>query len=180
MLNVNLVPQNIKDELKFKTISNSINSIIAILLIFIGLAVAACYGAIFYLEKQFDIKADISKNIDKDTEVYTNELIAINKITDYTAKIQTDYIKWSNLFYSIGLLTNNEIYFNSLTIDKKNNSLVISAHAKTRDGLLSFKDKIEKSPYLSDIAFPLKTLFEKENIDFTINATISSYEFNKL
>lgn len=179
MLKINLVPKKLKDEFKMEKISMSLNKIMVVFLIFVFFSYIALLGLSYYLKTVQDELDFIVKNTNKDSEEYEKEVIEINTNTQYISEVQSDYTYWSKLYYSIGQTINKDLRFNSISIDKEASKVSINGHAATRQSLLDFKDQIEKNIYLSDIVFPIKTLFEKEDIDFSINATISSYEFNE-
>ncbi len=180
MLNLNLVPEELKNKIKLKKIAKSIDNAILSLTIFFIAYLAVFYGASLYLNNYYINTKSVAISADKDTATYTKKFQEINKISDFIASKQTDFNKWSNLIYSLAQDMDTNLKLSSLKINKKNNALSIAGHAQTRESLLNFKKNIEKNKYLSNIVFPIKTLFEKKDIDFNINATIDSYDFNEL
>jgi len=80
------------------------------------------------------------------------------------------------LIYDISLSDTKGIDIATFSVNKKEKIFNIRGEAKNREDLLTFKEKLEEIPYISEIIIPLQSLFQKENISFDINASIESYE----
>ncbi len=177
MINLNLLPENLKKEIESKKILHFINKAIIISSVLLFIYLIAFNISKYILIKHYRETKEVFANTNHETESYINNMDIINKKINYIKDIQADYIIWSKLIYDISLTNNDGIIFESLSVNKDKKILNIRGKAKTREKLLLFKDKIQEVPYLSEIVFPLQNLFKKEDINFDINATIKTYDF---
>lgn len=180
MLTINLIPKKLKDELKLQRLSKSIDKILITLVLFFVVIVSLLYTTIFYMQSHLELFQIIASDASKNTESYVVELTTINKNTEFIQTIQADHSRWSLFFAAIEKLINPGMTVNTITLDKETKAITIAAHANTRDDLLKFKSNLEETKLLNDIVFPIKTLFEKEDINFSINAQINSQNLNEL
>ncbi len=177
MININLIPEKLKKEIEFKKLFNFINHAIIILLIIISVYLSSFLIGKYILNEHYQETMQKYNLTNQGTEVHTSNIEEINKKIDFIYNLQTNKVVWSKLIYDISLTNNANISIDSVSLNKDKKILNIRGQAKSREGLLEFKSALEKITYLSDIVFPLQSLFKKEDISFDINANISSYDF---
>ncbi len=131
----------------------------------------------YILNKHYQKTKDSFALTNQGANAKTSDLDTINKKINFIHTIQADRVIWSKLIYDISLTDNSGINIKSLSFSKEKKNLNIRGEAKTREELLKFKSALEKISYLSEIIFPLQSLFKKDDISFDINANIESYDF---
>jgi len=177
MISINLIPEKLKKEIEFKKLFSFINHVIVILFILLFIYLSIFLLAKYILNKHYQETVNKFKLTSQDTTTHTNNMVEINKKIDFIYTLQENQVVWSKLIYDIGLTDNDGISIDVLSLNKDKKGLNIRGKAKSREKLLEFKAALEDISYLSDIIFPLQSLFKKEDISFDINANISSYDF---
>lgn len=177
MINLNIIPENLKKDIKLRQfydlLKNFLSTIFVILIVFI---------IIFQLFKLVLSKyyiASISDNnfLSKNTEIYSRQVQDINNQIDSVKSIQKDFTNWSKMLEFIRTSESRDIRIGSIGIDKEKKKLTISGNAQTRDSLLIFKDKLDKSGYFEKFELPIENLLKKDDITFNLDVTFKSYEF---
>lgn len=176
MIFLNILPEELKQEIKFSEIKDIFQKII-------GFIVLACvvYSAFlvysnFILIDNLKIRKTFINNINSENNS-NNELQGTASTVDKILKVQSEFFKPSFVIYDIVDIAGENISFSNLSIDKKTNRVLISGFAKTRDDLLNFKNKLSNSKNYSNINFPIENLLSKEKILFNISFDIKSYEY---
>lgn len=95
----------------------------------------------------------------------------INKGVDLVSSIQKNNYYWTNFFYELSSLAPPEVKLNSLVTEEVNISLI--GRSETRDDLIVFKERLEKSECFHSVDVPLSNIVKKENIDFRIDLKIN-------
>lgn len=180
MLTLNIIPPELKKQIHLGHINKRINSYFLI-----SLFTIISYGVVLFLvtvilQKDYKYTSESASFVTRDAENYNAKTKEINMQISQIEEIQKNTVNWSIPIHKLINTTKRGIQINNLSLDKKNNSLQISGMADTREDLLSFKDNLNDTTFLSGINLPIESLLKKENITFNITATISSYEFNQL
>jgi len=175
MLTLNIIPKNLKQEIRNYQIQKLIKSLLKILFIFSVLIILNTATSHMYLNNY--IKKEIDpliehesnkKNIDAE-----NKLAEISSKIDRLDKMQDDFIPWSNLLLSIAENTPNEISYSQITMNKTDSSLLLKGFAPTREGLIKLRDYLKNNNFISELNFPVSNMLKKENINFDINTKIN-------
>jgi Tfp pilus assembly protein PilN len=180
MITLNIIPPELKKEIKIKKIYTALKDFYAVLFINI------CLIAIIYLTALGIIQAHFLKTINntslliKSTKNYEQQIKEINTKIDEVEKIQSEAVNWSYLISSLFYSAPKGIFFNSVSANKEKNFIIINGVAAKRENLLAFNELLKKSKYFKNVNLPLSSLLKKENINFTITAEIKSYDFNQL
>lgn len=179
MITLNIIPNEIKKELKLKGLFALMKNILNILTILI-----AFYSIIFLCGKlilniYFTNIIQESNLLIKKTEDKTGKIREINTQINSVEKIQAESKSWTNMLLAITELMGEQIKLNQLKLDSVNNTISFTGRSASREDLIQLKNQLEQSPNFSEVNFPIKNLFEKENINFEINAKIKSYEFEQ-
>ncbi|NCO80065.1 PilN domain-containing protein, partial [Candidatus Falkowbacteria bacterium] len=146
---------------------------ISLVLIVIAILIAIILlVAKIVLQLKFNNIIEQTTLVTKNNQGYNSKVREINGKLNFMAKIQNDYIPWSNLVKKLAEITPADINFSYLKFDAQDKTISLKGKAKSRDSLLSFKDEMAANPVFQDIGFPIKNILEKENIDFEINAKL--------
>lgn len=174
MIKLNIIPDKIKKEIKANFIYNITKKSLYIIIIFLSLfgiiLMTSEYILLSALTKEMNGATLDFKSSAKTSENKVNE---INNQINSLETIQNDFTRWS-IFYDF--ITKNSpegIIFNSISIDKNVPSVIFRGFSVDRDTLLSLKKLLEESDVFDNIDFPIKSLLQKENINFEIKAKLN-------
>lgn len=175
MLILNILPPEVKNEIKFKSIFKSIIFSLCLISFCIIAYSIVLYGCKFYLENYFlEIS---SKNViaTKNTDNYSKQVKDINKQISYIEGIEKNSVIWSNLIKFLFDNFPSDIKIKNININKSDNSMIISGIAGTRSSLILIRKYFEENNNFSLLSFPIQNLVEKQNINFEIKLLIKSY-----
>ena len=173
MLTINLLPEELKKELKFLKLYNVVNKMITlIILLTFFLTAFVVYGK-FLLKTQTDVfSGSLSMIENKDTEV--SRIDEIEKEIAQVKSIQGSEVKWAKTIEALITTMNSDIVISSMKIDKDLNQVSISGTAKTREALLALKKTLESNENYPKLDFPIRNLSERQNINFDIKMNLKS------
>ena len=175
MLTLNILPSEVKQEIKFKYVFNSTKLILYIFTFAVAVYSLALYGCYFYLQGYYKDISQQTTIATKNTDNYSKQVKDINKQISYIEGIEKETIYWSLLIKDLFNNLPGDIRLTKVDYNKKNNSLALAGVAKTRDGLISMRKYFENNKNLSLTSFPVQSLVQKENINFDIVLNINSY-----
>lgn len=174
MLTLNLVSAEQKKEIKLRHLYGFIKKIsLTLIVIAIVIAIILLVAKIV-LQLKFNNIVEQTTLVTKNNQGYNSKVREINGKLGFIAKIQDEYIPWSNLIKKLAAITPADINFSYLKLDAQDKTISLKGKAKFRDSLLDFKDEMAANPVFQNIGFPIKNILEKENIDFEINAKLDS------
>lgn len=180
MITLNILPIELKKELKLKLIYKILKNLFLICIILICI-----YGIIItvikiFLQIHFINTVEETTLITRSTQNYSKKVYDINIKLNEVENIQENSINWS---YLIAFIANNlasDIKLNRLQLAKDGKNLVLSGFSSSRQSLLDLKNALESSSYFTEVNFPISNLLEKKDITFEISANINAYDFEKL
>ena len=174
MLTLNLVSAEQKKEIKLRHLYGFIKKISLTLVVIAIIIAIILLVAKIVLQLKFNNIVEQTTLVTKNNQGYNSKVREINGKLGFIAKIQDEYIPWSNLIKKLAAITPADINFSYLKLDAQDKTISLKGKAKFRDSLLDFKDEMAANPVFQDIGFPIKNILEKENIDFEINAKLDS------
>ncbi len=181
MIKLNLLSSQEKEEIRWEKINRilMINGtvIIAELVIFIVLFLAMD----FYLSREFS-KID-NLVVQKQQEAEVKEIgelkiktQSFNERLNLVDEIQNQQISWTKILEKLSLITPESVQIISLDISPKNNETdVINSeqylfnlvgHAKTREDMLEFENRLKDSDYFSNLESNRSNYLESYNVNF--------------
>ena len=190
MINFNLLPPEIKEELKWEKINRSftIHSliIIAMIVVFILLLLIIQLYSVMKLTdlertiglKKENIKVKEVKNLEDEIGSFNENLIILDKIQkNHLYFSQVISIFAENVPESIQVIRLNIIQpekdKKNKEEGKKNYQVNISGKAAKRDNLLIFKNALEETSCFIKIYSPLSNLIKREDIDFRFTGDLN-------
>lgn len=172
MLALNLVSQDLKKEIKLRRLYHSLKRIYFLLLIVVIFTAITLLVAQIILQNNFNKIVEQTTLITKNSQTYNLRVREVNARLNSVDQIQNNFVYWTKLFEALTGGIKNDVTFSYLKINGGDSSAMIRGAAKTRSGLLDFKETLESSDIFSDINFPLSNLLEKNNINFEISAKL--------
>lgn len=177
MLTLNIIPPELKKQIHLKNIYKKIVNYFFFLLFTIIFYGIVLFLVVFVLKTEYKNTANNANLTTKDAANYVLQAKDINIQIDQIEEIQNEIVNWSDFIIKLINYTNNGIQIKSISLSKKNESLIITGFSDTRDNLLLFKQTLTDADFLENINLPIENLLEKDNINFNITAKITSYEF---
>ena len=181
MIKLNLLSSQEKEEIRWEKINRILiingTVIIAELVIFIVLFLAMD----FYLSREFS-KID-NLVVQKQQEAEVKEIgelkiktQSFNERLNLVDEIQNQQISWTKILEKLSLITPESVQIISLDISPKNNETdVINSeqylfnlvgHAKTRENMLEFENRLKDSDYFSNLESNRSNYLESYNVNF--------------
>jgi Tfp pilus assembly protein PilN len=130
------------------------------------------------LQREFNDLSQSATLVSREFSHYNQEIRKINSIIKKFNDASKNYSPLSPKILEFINKTPNDIKINFLNIDQTVGTIIISGTAKTRDSLLSYQDSLKKYTWISGVQTPISQLFQKENVNFQINAQIKKIGAN--
>ncbi|MDD5291138.1 MAG: hypothetical protein PHZ04_03405 [Patescibacteria group bacterium] len=172
MLNLNLVSQELKQEIRLRHVYKMFKQasyILVIITIFIAVVMLV---AKIILQNNFNKIVEQTTLITKDSQGQNSKIREINTHLSFVEKIQDGFIPWSYLFKDLAGYANSDINFYLVKVNKEKKEIELKGIAKTRESLLALKEGLGKSAIFYDLDFPMKNILEKNDINFEMTAKL--------
>ncbi|MBA3047431.1 PilN domain-containing protein [Patescibacteria group bacterium] len=173
MLKLNLIPQQLKKELKLKRIYKILKKMSSFIIIAMVIIAITLLIAKLIMQNHFNKIIEQGALITKSSQSYNAEARDINFQISQISQIQNEFTEWSLLLENLAAKTPEDISLSNVKISGDPSLISIKGLAGSRDNLLLFKKSLEDSPVYSDIKFPLQNIMQKENINFEISASLN-------
>lgn len=99
-------------------------------------------------------------------------LKAVNELLLETELLQARYMLWSDIAVPAADAIPRGVVLTGLTLDHPGKKWVFAGEAKTRDDLLALQKNLESLPVVASAAVPISQLTGKENLVFSITASL--------
>lgn len=158
MVNINLVPAEIKNKIaQAKASANvfSISLVIVFLFLVIG-GLAQAANSMFLEPNLAAIKSDIGQSTTdlKAFATLENKAIFLNDRAKTALAIEQKRPLWSQIMQNLINTVPQEVQFASVAFDvSKTPNIVLNGYAKSERNVVSFKDKLEASEFFKNVAF---------------------------
>jgi Tfp pilus assembly protein PilN len=172
---LDLLPQQIKQEIKRKKLFRNILSEEALFLLpFIAL-IFILFNVYYMLILQRDVASAAysvqqSQNKYQQLGTYEEKFKQMNSLVQMMDKIQSGHLHWRKVFQQLSETMPDGIYVSDLST--KNYTIFIVGKARTRDDLLDLKTKLEATACFKNIDIPLSNLVVKDDVDFQIDLSV--------
>lgn len=130
------------------------------------------------LQREFNDLSQSATLVNREFSHYNQEIRKINSIIKNFNNASKNYSPLSPKILEFIQKTPSDIKISSLNIDQTAGTIIISGTAKTRNSLLSYQDSLKKYAWISGVQAPTSQLFQKDNVNFQINARIKKLELN--
>ncbi len=186
MIKLNLLSSQEKEEIRWEKINRILiingTVIIAELVIFIVLLLTMD----FYLSREFFKIDNLVIQKQQEAEVREIEELKVktqsfNERLSLVDEIQNQQIGWTEILEKLSLITPKSVQIISLDISSANNKdnsvggeqhlFNLIGHAKTREDMLEFEDRLKNSDYFSNLESDRSNYLESYDVNFR-------YKFN--
>lgn len=175
MVNINLVPREIKDKIaQAKRSANvfSISLVVVILMIVLGILALAANNMLLKPNLE-QVKNDIRKN-SAELAVYQEmekKALFLNERAKIASEIEQKRPVWSQIVQNLINCVPQQVQLSNVEVDiTKNPNFVIDGYAKDERDIISFKDKLEISEFFKDTNFKTATAEDKPQTTTTVPA----------
>lgn len=177
MIHLNIIPEIQKKEIKLKQLYDLLKNFLSV--IFIALIFFACIFLILklILSNYFVTTIAETNFLSKNTENFSRQVSDINSQIDSMKIIQKDFIYWTKILEFLRTTQGQELSLDRISIDKEKKIISIAGLSQTRDALILFKEKLEKSDFFNPIDLPISNLLKKDDITFDLNLVLKTYDF---
>ena len=172
MIFLNLLPRQYKVVIKAERINLSLKQDFLVLLAVLILASVPLIFVRSFLSQKFRILSENQKAIQAKSQNFNKEVNAINTRIENLYTIQKKFRIMSQPILDITNKVPESVALISLSLDPKEDKVVIKGVAKNRDDLLKFKQDIEDLENVSSTQIPLSDLLENQDLEFTLEAKI--------
>lgn len=176
MLNLNLLPPRLQDELRQQRTYLSVRSLVILAVTLTLLSGLLIGGANSWLglqtaatQKKID---DIRAGQGNQSQTLEQAVDALNQKSSFLVRAQRDDITWAERLSELVKNTSNGIRLNSLTLDAVKPTLSLVGVASTRDALIAFQDALNNLDFVDSSELPIASLAQQRNITFTLTAKI--------
>jgi len=167
---INILPDDLKRKIEtIKKIKIMINFEIVLIFCLIALAIVESFLKFYFLQiiEQEKLSLKSLENQKKEIQIFEEKIKKYNNLFEKLISFK-EKEKISNLEI-LQILSKNlpdGVYFTNLTIEKEN--IFISGFSKKREGILKFKEGLEKEKMVKSLQLPPKYLVYPENINFSM------------
>jgi|GEM_PF-987668 len=148
------------------------HEIILFIFIFISIGSAGLLLARTLLEQKFQQTLLEKIPGSKEVAILNRDIRIINKQTLLIDRAIKLYHPWSPILVELATLTPPSVQIETMQI-QNGATMLMRGHANTREELLTFKDRLEKSPYTVRLVIPLQSLAQDQDITFTVERTLN-------
>lgn len=173
MININILPQDAKNELRLRHLHLSLVNLGYVIIIGFCIINLMLLSAKLIMKNSFNRIVAETSYISRNSQSYNIRVRDINAKVNSVNLIQKDFLVWSKAFLILSEIAEEQISFSSVKVSKDSASIRTSGTATTRDALLNLKKKMETSEVFNNIEFPLENILEKTDIIFEINAGLN-------
>ncbi len=173
-MQLNLISQELKNEVKLKHAYNLIKTAGLILVLLVLISTISLLLAKYFLQESFNQIVAETTLITKNSQSYNDRVREINQQLNAVSGIQNDFFPWSFLIEDMASNTPSDVAFSSLRINNADKTVKISGLAQLRSDLLKLNDYLQNSDDFNNVNFPLQNILEESNINFDIKAEINT------
>ena len=176
MITLNIIPEEKKKELKMISFYLMVKNIIYLILTVVIVVATLLLSTKIILQNQFNNTVGQNYLTSSPSSFISNEIKKFKQELKESKDIQKNFIPWSHLIINLEKLSNDGIKFNLIEISQEDKEMSIRGTAKTRNNLINLEEKIKESGLFEQFEIPKSVLFQKENINFSINLKIINLE----
>ncbi len=171
-LRLNLLSPQKKKHLSKMTRFQFIKGLLEILLIVASLIAIILLGSQFVLQNYFSALTENIVSVNSEHAEEIREIRKVNHLVQQTNDIQKQYKTWTPLINALLADTTTGITIDNVMIDQSTKTVTFVGSAATREIFLEYQQALEQHEYLANIVSPISGLTQKENIPFSISATL--------
>ncbi len=172
-ISLNLLSPQQKEYLKYERAYFYVRTVMWLMIIFTITISSLLLIARLMLQDNYATVLTTTAMVNNKNTVIDHEIANLNKTLMEMEKIQSDFIKWSNIIIDINSVIPENIEVTYLNLEQKNRLFNLHGKALRREDFLNLKSALEKLPYLEELSSPLTNLLLRENVSFEFSGKIN-------
>lgn len=124
----------------------------------------------YALQNQYNDLSQSAMLVNREYSHYNQEIRKLNTVIKQFNSANSSFVPITPKILELIERLPSDIRINSLTINRKNNLVIISGTAKTRDALLIYQSSLKNYSWIEGVQTPTSQLFQKDNVNFEIKA----------
>lgn len=173
MISLNLLSPQQKEALRMRVYCALVSRLAAAGIMLAILLTAALVAVKIGLTRQLQT-AQGRQLLSNEYGTANQDTLAINAATSRIGKLQDASVALSPIMHDLLGRVPDGVQLSVISIDARSRAFSVSGLAATRDQLLRFEESLRGSPYLAKLDNPLNNLFQKNDVRFTMTATLTS------
>jgi Tfp pilus assembly protein PilN len=180
MMNIelSLLPVVKKNRLEYIINFLLIKDILELVILIGSILAATLIWSWIFLEKDFAALAESAAAVNREYYTYNQDVKDINNVVRNINLANQNFVPITPRLKELISSLPNDIKINSLHIDRRAQTLVITGTALTRSALLNYQNALNKISWITQVETPASQLFQKENINFEFKAKLKNLSLN--
>jgi len=173
MITLNLIPEQQKTRLKNARLYATCKEAATLLFLFAAIISILLWISRYYLERDLADLVIANAGSIESNEAANQRIIAINQKIRLTDGLGGNFIPARRIIEAAAKAVPENIALDTIDFYRQQAMLEITGTAKTRNGLLQFKNILSAEPWIKSVDLPMINLIDKENNRFTIKLEIN-------
>ena len=171
-MQTNLLPPQIKAELREEEIKKLIMILGILILIFLFLLTFILFSIQRYITNSLNLERDILNSQKQNFEVaeirdLREKIISVNKTLSQLDYFYQKKVSLSELFNKSSAICPSQIYLTNFSFQNDGGQISLSGFSPNRETLFEFKNSLEKE--FTEVNFPPQNWIKATDIDFQVN-----------
>lgn len=147
-------------------------SMLEIFLFIVSLACIILLGGQWVMQTYFDTLATDLTYMSRQHADANRQIHTINATVKRTDTIQAHYTLWTPRLLDLFGAVPNGVSLDAAVLDANSHTYTLSGLAQSRNDFLTFRDRLQKLPFVISVDFPFSQLTIKEQFPFSVTLKI--------
>lgn len=147
-----------------------VKEMLAMILLTATLIAIAITWSYIVLQENFNNLAESAALVNKEFSQYNLETRRLNALAKNLNQAATGYTRLVPPILNLAACLPPDIKINGLQMNRDSDKIFISGTAQTREALLRYQGTLKSIEWLTEVDTPISQLFQKTDINFTIQA----------
>lgn len=153
-----------------------VKEMLAMVLLASALGAITITWSYIVLQEDFNNLSESASLVNKEFSKYNLETRRLNSLAKSLNQAAAGYTRLSPKILDLTANLPSDIKINGLQMNRNNGKIFISGTAQTREALLRYQEILKTVDWLIEVDTPISQLFQKTDINFTIQALFKDYE----
>lgn len=130
-------------------------------------------GGFLVLQNHLTMLLENLASVSHHQAIKNKDIKTTNDILHQTDALQKTYTQWSAVLPAIISAIPDGVILSELLLDAPGHAYIFTGVARTRNDLLLFQENLQSLPNVTGAVVPMSQLTDRENIAFSITATLA-------
>ncbi len=173
-IDLNLLPVAKKNRLDYIINFLLIKDTLYLIIFISSILAATLIWSWIFLENDFSNLAKSAASVNRQYYTYNQDVKNINNLVRNINLANQNFVPVTPRAKELINSLPNDIKINSLQVDRRAQTLIITGTALTRAALLRYQDILNKISWITQVETPASQLFQKENINFEFKTKLKN------